>query len=120
VAERQASLSEKVAQATQLLSTRVDIERQTQNQALLESMDKRAKMQLMLQQTVEGLSVAAISYYLVSLVGYAAKGAEPYGLPLPADVVMALSIPFVVLGVWTIVRRARRAMMKQDRKKKRR
>ncbi|MFP4539177.1 MAG: DUF3422 family protein [Dichotomicrobium sp.] len=110
VSRRQASLSDKVAQATQLLSTRVDIARQTQNQALLESMDTRAKMQLRLQQTVEGLSVAAISYYLVSLVGYGAKGLENSGLPLRADVVMAMSIPLVVLGVWLLVRRARRAM----------
>ena len=113
IAKRQALLSDKVGQATGLLSTRVDIARQTQNQKLLESMDKRAKLQLRLQQTVEGLSVAAISYYLVSLVGYGAKGLEPYGLPLGADVVMALSIPFVALGVWTVVRRARRAVTKR-------
>lgn len=112
IAKRQALLSDKVAQATGLLSTRVDIARQTQNQKLLESMDKRAKLQLRLQQTVEGLSVAAISYYLVSLVGYGAKGLEPYGLPLAPDMVMALSIPIVVLAVWSVVRRARRAMTK--------
>jgi len=115
IANRQAQLSEKVAQASALLSTRVDIARQTQNQKLLESMDKRAKLQLRLQQTVEGLSVAAISYYLVSLVGYGAKGLEPYGLPLGADVVMALSIPVVVLTVWSVVRQARRAMTKPER-----
>jgi len=115
IAKRQAELSEKVAQATALLSTRVDIARQTQNQRLLESMDKRAKMQLRLQQTVEGLSVAAISYYLVSLVGYGAKGLETSGMPLNADVVMALSIPLVALGVWAIVRRARRAMTRSAR-----
>lgn len=115
VAQRQASLSEKVAQATQLLSTRVDVERQTQNQSLLESMDRRAKMQLMLQQTVEGLSVAAISYYLVSLVGYAAEGAESMGAPLSADVVMAASIPVVAISVWAIVRRTRRAIGKSQR-----
>jgi uncharacterized membrane-anchored protein len=115
IAKRQAELSEKVAQATALLSTRVDIARQTQNQSLLESMDKRAKMQLRLQQTVEGLSVAAISYYLVSLVGYGAKGLETSGMPLNADVIMALSIPVVALGVWAIVRRARRAMTRSAR-----
>lgn len=116
VAERQASLSEKVAQATQLLSTRVDIERQTQNQSLLESMDRRAKMQLMLQQTVEGLSVAAISYYLVSLIGYAAKGIfDGLGVAMSSDIVMAMSIPVVVLGVWSIARRARKAIGRSQR-----
>lgn len=115
VAERQASLSDKVAQATQLLSTRVDIERQTQNQSLLESMDKRAKMQLRLQQTVEGLSVAAISYYLVSLVGYGAEGVvKAFNLPANPDVIAAISIPIVVLGVWSVVRRARKALDKSQ------
>jgi len=116
VAERQASLSDKVAQATQLLSTRVDIDRQTQNQSLLESMDRRAKMQLMLQQTVEGLSVAAISYYLVSLIGYAAEGAfQGLGVSASAEIVTALSIPVVVLAVWSVARRARKAIGRSQR-----
>ncbi len=36
-------------------------------------------MQLRLQQTVEGLSVAAISYYVVGLAGYVFKGAKDVG-----------------------------------------
>ncbi len=36
-------------------------------------MNRRAELQLRLQQTVEGLSVAAISYYIVGLFGYVAK-----------------------------------------------
>lgn len=90
------SLSERVARATQSLSTRTAITRERQNQALLETMARRAKMQLRLQQTVEGLSIAAISYYLVGLIGYGAKGAKAAGLPWEPDLVMALSIPFVV------------------------
>ncbi len=116
IAERQASLSDKVAQATQLLSTRVDIDRQTQNQSLLESMDRRAKMQLMLQQTVEGLSVAAISYYLVSLIGYAAEGiVKGFGLPADPGIVVAVSIPVVVFAVWSVARRARKAIGRSQR-----
>ena len=70
-AERQMqSLTERAARAANLLRTKVDVGRQAQNQALLESMDKRADLQLRLQETVEGLSVVAISYYAVSLVGY--------------------------------------------------
>jgi uncharacterized membrane-anchored protein len=79
VATRQHALSARVARATQLLSTRVDITRERQNQALLESMNRRAKLQLRLQQTVEGLSVAAVTYYVVGLVGYAAKGLKGVG-----------------------------------------
>jgi uncharacterized membrane-anchored protein len=73
-AARQESLSERVARTTQLLSTRVDVARACQNQAVLEQMNRRTKLQLRLQQTVEGLSVAAITYYIVALTGYAAKG----------------------------------------------
>lgn len=109
-AARQESLSQRVARATQLLSTRVDVTREKQNQAVLESMNRRAAAQLRLQQTVEGLSVAAITYYIVGLVGYAAKGAKAAGLPLNPDLAMAISIPLVLLlGVYGL-RKLRRAI----------
>ena len=85
VSARQETLSRRVSRATQLLSTRVDISRERQNQALLESMNRRAKLQLRLQQTVEGLSVAAITYYVVSLVGYLAKGLHSAGVAINAE-----------------------------------
>jgi uncharacterized membrane-anchored protein len=109
-AARQESLSQRVARATQLLSTRVDVTREKQNQAVLESMNRRAAAQLRLQQTVEGLSVAAITYYIVGLVGYAAKGAKSAGVAINPDLAMALSIPVVLLlGVWGL-RRVRKAL----------
>lgn len=108
VAVRQDGLSERVARATQLLATRVDITRERQSRALLESMNRRAKLQIHLQQTVEGLSVAAITYYLVSLLGYAAKALEGRGLPVEPTVAMGLSIPVVAVLVWLGVRRITR------------
>ena len=103
VSARLESLSQRVARATQLLNTRVDLTRERQNQQLLETMNRRAEAQLRLQQTVEGLSAAAITYYVVGLVGYAAKGIASAGVPLHVELVMALSIPVVavvtVLGV---------------------
>jgi uncharacterized membrane-anchored protein len=108
VSQRLTNLSDRVAQASGLLSTRVDIARERQNQALLSSMDRRAKLQLRLQQTVEGLSVAAISYYVASLVGYVAKGVKTVGVPLNPDLVTAVTIPIVaVVGLW-VVRKVRR------------
>jgi len=92
---RQEHLSERVARANQLLATRVDITRERQNQALLESMNRRAKAQLKLQQTVEGLSVAAVTYYIVGLVGYATKGLHAVGYPVNPELAMALSIPLI-------------------------
>jgi uncharacterized membrane-anchored protein len=112
-AARQESLSQRVARATQLLSTRVDVTREKQNQAVLESMNRRAAAQLRLQQTVEGLSIAAITYYIVGLVGYAAKGAKAAGFAVNPDIAMAVSIPLVlVLGVLAI-RRVRKAITRQ-------
>jgi len=111
VAGRLATTSERVARATQLLSTRVDISREKQNQALLESMDNRAKLQLRLQETVEGLSIAAITYYIVGLVGYMAKGAKAAAiLPVSADIVTAVAIPVVLIGVALGVRRVRKSI----------
>ena len=103
---RLAKMAERAMRAGQLLSTRVDVERSAQNQELLASMDKRADLQLRLQHTVEGLSVVAISYYAVNLVGYLAMPlAEPLGVSKP--IAMAVLAPVVVLGVWGMVRRIR-------------
>ena len=62
---------------------------------LLDSMDRRAQLQLRLQETVEGLSVAAITYYIVSLVGKAAEGMEREGLHVDPAVAMGVAIPVV-------------------------
>lgn len=108
MSQRLHGLSERVAQIGSLLSTRVDIVRERQNQALLASMDRRAKLQLRLQQTVEGLSVAAIVYYAAGLVGYAAKGLKAGGLRIDPDLAVGLAIPVVALLVLWTLRRARR------------
>lgn len=110
VSARVESLSQRVARATQLLSTRVDVSRERQNQKVLESMNRRAEAQLRLQQTVEGLSTAAITYYVVGLVGYAAKGLKALGWPLNAELVMALSIPFVAAAALIGIRHLRRVV----------
>ncbi len=60
-------MSDPALRAADLLRTRVDVERQTQNQQLRESMKTRADLQRRLQKTVEGLSVVAIRYYVVNL-----------------------------------------------------
>jgi uncharacterized membrane-anchored protein len=99
IARRQESLSQRIARANQLLTTRVDISVERQNQALLESMNRRANAQFKLQQTVEGLSVAAITYYVVGLIGYAAKGLHSRGYKIDYEWVEGLSIPIVLVLV---------------------
>lgn len=114
VEERQANLSRKLARATALLRSWIDVELEQLNSGLLNSMDRRAKLQLRLQQTVEGLSVAAISYYVVGLFGYLAKAANGLGLPVKPETLTGLSVPVVVLGMWLLVRAIRRRHAEED------
>jgi uncharacterized membrane-anchored protein len=104
---RQEKLFQRVAETTSLLSTRVEVSRQRQNQAVLESMNQRALLQLRMQQTVEGLSVAAITYYVVGLVAYLAKGLSGTVISVKADTVVAISVPIVAVLVALGVRRVR-------------
>lgn len=104
-AQRLASLSERISRASALLRTRVDIVSEAQNQQLLEKLTRGQAMQLHLQTTVEGLSIAAISYYVVSLLLYVAKGAKAAGLPLQPEVAVGALIPLVLWAVWRTTRR---------------
>lgn len=97
---RLGELSERVARASHLLATRVSIARERQNQALLASMDRRAKIQLRLQQAVEGLSVAAITYYVVGLVYYAARALESAGYGIQPEMTAGIALPVVGLGTF--------------------
>jgi len=110
MAARQRDLSEKLSRAAELLRTRVDIDVEQQNRALLQSMNRRARQQLQLQQTVEGLSVAAISYYVVGLIGHLIEAVKE-GLHLDFDEAVATgaSVPVVVGVIYLVVRRIRSA-----------
>ncbi len=100
------TMAERAMRASQLLRTRVDVDRSAQNQKLLESMNKRADLQLRLQQTVEGLSVVAISYYAVSLVSYLLYPLTGVTGTSKGVLSAAVTLP-VVLLVWWMVRRIR-------------
>jgi uncharacterized membrane-anchored protein len=108
IAARQESLSLRVSRATRLLSTRVDLTREQQNQALLESMNARARLQLRLQSTVEGLSVAAVTYYVSALVGHAAEALRVEGVAVEPDLAIGISIPIVALAAWLGIHHIRR------------
>lgn len=109
VKERQTKLSDKLTRAIALLRSWIDVELERQNRDLLESMNNRAKLQLRLQQTVEGLSVAAISYYVVSLLAYLLKGIPGVHDKVAPELVIAGLVPVVILAIWWTVRRIRHA-----------
>ena len=101
------AMSARAVRAADLLRTSVDVERSAQNQKLLESMDRRSDLQLRLQKTVEGLSVVAISYYAVSLMGYLLYPLTDVFSVSKGVVTAAVTLP-VVLLVWLMVRRLRK------------
>ena len=107
--DRLRAMADRAMRAGDLLRTRVDVERSAQNQALLESMDRRADAQLRLQRTVEGLSVVAISYYAVSLATYLLyPAAEAAGV---SRGVMTAGVTLPIIGlVWWAIRRVRKRL----------
>ena len=109
-ARRQEALSQRVSRMSNLLRTRVEIEQQQSSQQLLATMNQRQGLQLQLQSAVEGLSVAAITYYIVGLVSYLAKGAAPLGWPLSPETTAAAAIPVVALAVWWSIQRMHQRM----------
>jgi len=104
---RQDELAQGIAQASNMLRTRVDVKLEEQNGALLRAMESRSRAQLRIQQAVEGLSVFAITYYLLALLKIVADGLFPEG---PEHrVLAAIAVPVILAAVWLSVRRLRRA-----------
>jgi uncharacterized membrane-anchored protein len=101
---RQTALSERVSRMSNLLRTRVEIEQQQSSQELLATMNRRQGLQLQIQSTVEGLSVAAITYYIVGLVHHVVEGLNQNGWPWGVETTTAASVPLVALLVWMFIR----------------
>ncbi len=98
------SMVQRATRAADLLRTQVEVGRSAQNQQLLHSMNQRAELQLRLQETVEGLSVVAISYYAVSLAGYLMYPLAG-AIGLSKGMMTALLVLPVVGAVWWMIRR---------------
>lgn len=103
------SLSERIGRTTQMLRARVDVQLAQQNRDLLASMDRRVQLQLRLQSTVEGVSIAAITYYATGLVSYLAQGLNATGyVHLPKEIVVAITIPIIAVILWQGMKRVRK------------
>ena len=107
-------LSRRIDRASELLRTRIDLTIETQNQQLIQTMNRRSHAQWRLQQTVEGLSVAAISYYLVGLSKYLAESAEKIGLISSSTLATGIAVPVCVAMVWLGMRRLKRKLYTKD------
>ena len=104
-AQRLSSLSERISRTSALLRTRVDIATEEQNSQLLAKLTKGQELQLRLQTTVEGLSIAAISYYVISLMLYLGKAGKAAGLPIHPEMAAGALVPLVLWVVWWMNKR---------------
>ena len=109
-AQRLNALSQRIERTSALLRTRVDIAAEAQNQQLLEKLTKGQELQLRLQSTVEGLSIAAISYYVISLILYAGKAAKAAGIGVHPEMLAGALTPVVVLTIWWATRQIRKRL----------
>lgn len=110
------NLANRAQRSNTLLRTRIDMRIQLQNNLLLRSMEERAGMQLRLQETVELLSIAAITYYLVSLLSYFLGGIEQDFIKAFKSVLLTVSVPIIAGFLFIVLRRARHRL-KQPRNK---
>lgn len=111
VERRLEALSERIARASGLLNTRVEVALQEQNQRLLTSMERRTRLQVRLQETVEGLSAVAISYYVIGLLAYVLKALEKAGQPVNPTIATGVLAPLVLAAAYLAVRQIRRRVV---------
>ncbi len=109
--ERQRDVIARIARTTQMLAVRVEVAAEATNASLLKSMDRRAQLQLRLQETVEGLSAAAISYYALALLKIAIEGLAKMRPRIDPTLTTGALAPVVVLLVWLFLRRLRARIM---------
>ncbi len=102
---REDELAQRTTQFISLFRSRVETRIENQNAQLLHSMERSITAQFRLQQLVEGLSVVALSYYIVGLIGYVLKGVEKEWPAIPANLATAAAVPFVVLATWFAIRK---------------
>lgn len=118
VGERLEDMSKRIDRVSDMMRTRVELSIQAQNQQLLASMDRRSKIQLMMQHTVEGLSVAAISYYSVGLIKLILEALYDAGVEFDKNLAVGISVPVVIAGVWLATRKIHKhflALAKEQR-----
>jgi len=117
VRDRLEDLSRRIHRTTSMLRTRVELSIQEQNQTLLSSMNRRSQLQLRLQQTVEGLSVVAIGYYILALLGIGFDGVKAAGIDtVNSDLFKGVALPLVLGAVYFGVHRVKRHITRTSRR----
>nr|WP_116342549.1 DUF3422 domain-containing protein [Cupriavidus taiwanensis] len=104
---RHEQIAARVARAVDLLRTRVNLAQERDVTRLLAGLERTARNQLHLQHAVEGLSVAAISYYVLSIAAAGLKALHVIKLPVDPELAEGLLIVPVVLIVFGVIKRSR-------------
>ena len=99
-------LTRRIARASSLLRTRVDLTIEQQNQQLLTAINQRGEVQLRLQQMVEGVSIAAMAYYLMGLLDYILDAVNISGFDLNKVLVKGFAVPIILCLTWFLLRLA--------------
>lgn len=107
--QRLEHLAKGVANLGDLLQARVQVEMEEQNAEILRSLNARAESQVKIQRAVEGLSIIAIAYYLLSLFKLLYAGLDTLGAHIaPRDALVGLA-PVAGLMLGVILLRIRKA-----------
>jgi uncharacterized membrane-anchored protein len=92
-----------------LLQTRIQVEIEYQNAIQIQATADRAATQVKIQRAVEGFSIIAISYYLISLLKTGFETLDHAGYHL-SPLIMLVSIPIIILAVLIAVLRVKHAL----------
>jgi uncharacterized membrane-anchored protein len=112
-ARRLESLSRRLARASDLLRTQVDVALQEQNRDVLLSMDRRARLQSRLQRTLEVISIVALTYYLAVLLMTILGAVKAAGVPLNVELVAGAATPFLLGIIWLALRWTRQTVIRR-------
>ena len=90
--QRLEHLAKSVANLGDLLQARVQVEMEEQNSEILKSLNARADAQIKIQRAVEGLSIIAITYYLLNLLKLGYSGLHLLGAEVaPREAMLAMT-----------------------------
>ncbi|MFS8146218.1 DUF3422 domain-containing protein [Rhizobium sp. BR 249] len=96
-----------------LLQTRIQVEIEFQNATQIQAMADRAATQVKIQRAVEGFSIIAISYYLLSLMKFIYETADHAGYHFD-PVIMLVAVPVVVGAVAITILRVKHALKTEN------
>jgi uncharacterized membrane-anchored protein len=99
-------LSIRIARATELIRSQVDLSIEQQNQQLLTRLNDRSRRQLRLQAKLESFTIIVVTYYAFDLVERSIRNTVP-AEELRDDILLwvSFSVPLIAGVLWWYVRR---------------